>query len=89
MGLHHGETLRRWRRNLVDARDALDALGLDERFVRLWGFYFSHCEAAFEERHVRDVQLLYTAPAWHPQALRTAPNTEVVHHGREADLVRT
>ena len=70
IGLHYGETLRRWRRNLTDARDDLDTLGLDERFVRLWEFYFSYCEAAFEERHVRDVQLLYTAPAWRPSALR-------------------
>ena len=34
IGLHYGETLRRWRRNLTDARDDLDELGLDERFVR-------------------------------------------------------
>ena len=89
IGLHYAETLRRWRRNLTDARDDLDALGLDERFVRLWEFYFSYCEAAFEERYVRDVQLLYTAPAWRPPALRTAPSAEAVHHGREAELVRT
>ena len=89
IGLHYGETLRRWRRNLTDARDDLDALGLDERFVRLWEFYFSYCEAAFEERYVRDVQLLYTAPAWRPPALRTAPSTEAIHHGRGPELVRT
>jgi cyclopropane-fatty-acyl-phospholipid synthase len=87
IGLHYGETLRRWRQNLIDARDGLGQHGLDERFVRLWEFYFSYCEAAFEERYVRDVQLLYTAPAWRPPALRIAPSTEVVHHGRKAELV--
>ena len=81
IGLHYGETLRRWRRNLTDARDDLDTLGLDERFVRLWKFYFSYCEAAFEERYLRDVQLLYTAPAWRPSALRDAPTAEAAHHG--------
>ncbi|HEU5308692.1 MAG TPA: class I SAM-dependent methyltransferase, partial [Acidimicrobiia bacterium] len=69
IGLHYGETLRRWRRNLTDARDDLHALGFDETFVRRWEFYFSYCEAAFEERYVRDVQLLYTAPAWRPAEL--------------------
>jgi cyclopropane-fatty-acyl-phospholipid synthase len=89
IGLHYGETLRRWRRNLTDARDDLDTLGLDERFVRLWEFYFSYCEAAFEERYLRDVQLLYTAPAWRPPALGTTPRAEAVHHGRGTELVRT
>jgi cyclopropane-fatty-acyl-phospholipid synthase len=88
IGLHYGETLRRWRRNLSDARHDLDALGLDERFGRRWEFYFSYCEAAFEERYVRDVQLLYTPPAWRPPALRTAPSTEVVHRSWGRELVR-
>ena len=89
IGLHYAETLRRWRGNLTDARDELDALGLDERFVRLWDFYFSYCEAGFDERYVRDVQLLYTAPAWRPPALRTPPSAEAVHHGWGPELVRT
>jgi len=89
IGLHYGETLRRWKTNLTAARDDLDTLGLDERFARLWEFYFSYCEAAFEERYVRDVQLLYTAPAWRPPALRTPPNVEAIHQGWLPDLVRT
>jgi cyclopropane-fatty-acyl-phospholipid synthase len=63
IGPHYGETLRRWKRNLTDAREDLDALGVDERFLRLWEFYFSYCEAAFEERYVRDVQMLYVHSA--------------------------
>ncbi len=89
IGPHYGETLRRWRRNLMEARGDLDALGLDKRFVRLWEFYFSYCEAAFEERYVRDVQLLYTAPAWRPPAPRTVPRAAAVHHGVNRELVRT
>jgi cyclopropane-fatty-acyl-phospholipid synthase len=34
------------------------ALGLDERFQRLWRFYFAYCEGGFLERHVRVVQLV-------------------------------
>ena len=36
--------------------------GYDERFVRLWDFYFSYCEAGFDERYVSDVQLVYVRP---------------------------
>ena len=87
IGLHYGETLRRWRKNLVDARNEIHTLGHDERFVRLWEFYFSYCEAAFEERYVRDVQLLYTAPEWRPSALRTPARADAVHGGLGPELV--
>ena len=75
--------------NLTDARDELDALGLDERFARLWEFYFSYCEAGFDERYIRDVQLLYTAPAWRPPALRTAPSAEMFIAVGVPELVQT
>jgi cyclopropane-fatty-acyl-phospholipid synthase len=70
IGPHYAETLRRWRANLDRAHAELDALGYDERFVRLWRFYFSYCEAAFEERYVGDVQLRFEAPG------RGAPNPD-------------
>ncbi len=87
IGLHYGETLRRWRHNLANTRADLDALGLDQRFARLWEFYFSYCEAAFEERYVRDVQLLYTAPAWRPPELCAAPAAARDDHGAPRELV--
>jgi cyclopropane-fatty-acyl-phospholipid synthase len=62
IGPHYAETLRRWRANLDAARHELAALGYDERFVRQWDFYFSYCEAGFEERYVGDAQLLFVAP---------------------------
>jgi cyclopropane-fatty-acyl-phospholipid synthase len=87
IGLHYGETLRRWKKNLTDARDDLRELGHDERFVRLWEFYFSYCEAAFEERYVRDVQLLYTARDWRPAALHRAAREELMADGLGSELV--
>jgi cyclopropane-fatty-acyl-phospholipid synthase len=71
IGLHYGETLRRWRANLGRSRDALRALGFDEQFVRRWEFYLAYCEAGFDERYLHDFHLLYTAPAWRPRALRS------------------
>jgi cyclopropane-fatty-acyl-phospholipid synthase len=61
-GLHYAETLRRWRANLHSGRTALAARGYDERFVRLWDFYFAYCEAGFEERYISVVHLAYAAP---------------------------
>lgn len=89
IGLHYGETLRRWRRNLVDARADLETLGLDETFMRCWDFYFSYCEAAFEERYVRAVQMLYTPSTWRPRALRAVPRGDADQNSRRPELVRT
>jgi cyclopropane-fatty-acyl-phospholipid synthase len=60
IGLHYAETLRRWRANLERAHDELASIGFDDRFSRLWDFYFSYCEAGFDERYVSVVQLAYS-----------------------------
>ncbi len=67
IGLHYGETLRRWRANLDRIAAELPALGLDERFARLWAFYFAYCEAGFEERYISTAQLLYATPGFSPR----------------------
>ena len=64
IGLHYAETLRRWRANLDATTADLAALGLDDRFGRLWDFYFAYCEAGFDERYISAVQLLYAAPGF-------------------------
>ncbi len=62
IGLHYGETLRRWRKNLDRLAPDLTALDLDDRFARLWDFYFAYCEAGFDERYISATQLLYATP---------------------------
>jgi cyclopropane-fatty-acyl-phospholipid synthase len=54
---HYAETLRRWRETFDARIDDVAALGLDERFQRLWRCYFAYCEGGFLEHHVRVVQL--------------------------------
>lgn len=54
---HYAETLCRWRETFDARIDEVAALGLDERFQRLWRCYFAYCEGGFLERHVRVVQL--------------------------------
>jgi cyclopropane-fatty-acyl-phospholipid synthase len=59
---HYAETLRRWRETFDARLDEVAALGLDERFQRLWRFYLAYCEAAFLERHCRLHQIVLTRP---------------------------
>ncbi len=61
---HYAETLRRWRANLEDATDHLEALGYDERFRRLWRMYLAYCEAGFAERRIGVVQMLLAKPRY-------------------------
>jgi cyclopropane-fatty-acyl-phospholipid synthase len=70
MGPHYAETLRRWRRNLLAQRDRVIALGFDDRFIRLWDFYFCYCEGGFLEGAIGVAQLTY---ARERAALSTAP----------------
>ena len=49
-------------------RDDLAAIGFDARFARLWEFYFSYCEAGFDERYVSVAQLAYASPDWKSRA---------------------
>jgi len=71
IGRHYAETLHRWHLNVAEHRDEIDALGLDERFRRLWDFYLCYCEGAFLERHISDVQMVLAMPDWQaPMAVR-------------------
>ena len=64
IGRHYAETLRRWRRNVDEHRAGIEALGFDERFLRIWRLYLCYSEAAFLERHVSDVQVVLAKPGW-------------------------
>jgi cyclopropane-fatty-acyl-phospholipid synthase len=46
-GLDYAETLRRWHENFISTAAQAEALGFDERFMRIWRFYLSYCEAGF------------------------------------------
>ncbi|UCG56790.1 MAG: class I SAM-dependent methyltransferase [Phycisphaerales bacterium] len=62
--LHYAETLRRWRKAFFERIDDVRALGFDEAFIRMWEFYFSYCEGAFEERYIGDVQMILAKPLY-------------------------
>ncbi len=58
VGIHYALTLRRWREAFLANRDRVRALGFDERFIRMWDYYLSTCEAAFETRTLGNLQLV-------------------------------
>ncbi|MHB8488693.1 MAG: class I SAM-dependent methyltransferase [Candidatus Dormibacteria bacterium] len=64
IGPHYARTLADWRRRLEDRRSDAHALGFDDQFLRMWRFYFAYCEAAFLERRVSDVQVVFARSGW-------------------------
>jgi cyclopropane-fatty-acyl-phospholipid synthase len=64
-GMHYAETLLQWRERFVQNLERVSQLGFDERFQRMWDFYFGWCEGAFRERYVNVAQLLFAKNGTH------------------------
>jgi cyclopropane-fatty-acyl-phospholipid synthase len=60
IGSHYAQTLKSWRVRFLECVKDVRACGFDERFIRMWDYYFASCEGAFRERHIGDFQLLLT-----------------------------
>jgi len=58
IGPHYARTLRCWRERFLRRLAEVRAQGFDERFIRMWDLYLAYCEAAFDERHIGDVQIV-------------------------------
>ena len=65
-------TLREWNKRLTSNWDEASQLGFDERFLRMWHFYFAYCEGGFLERTISDVQMLFAMPEYRGQAWRAS-----------------
>lgn len=61
-GLDYARTINEWKRRFNAAFTELKVRGYDERFRRLWNFYFSYCEGGFLERSISVVQLVADRP---------------------------
>ncbi|MEM9057853.1 MAG: cyclopropane-fatty-acyl-phospholipid synthase family protein, partial [Pseudomonadota bacterium] len=76
IGLDYALTLRHWRERFAANLDRVRALGYDERFIRMWWFYFCYCEAGFLERFVSDVQVTLGRRGCRQRPLVAAADTE-------------
>ena len=56
-GADYAETLRRWREAFLDEWPAVQALGFDETFRRMWEFYLAYCEAGFAMHYLDVAQI--------------------------------
>lgn len=67
-GQDYAQTLSAWHQRFLDQLDAVRALGYDERFIRMWRYYLSYCEAGFLDDRIDVMQVALRhrqAPAAH------------------------
>jgi cyclopropane-fatty-acyl-phospholipid synthase len=77
IGVGYAPTLRAWRANVENNVERIRALGYDGRFLRIWNFYLSYCEAAFAIRALRNMQLVLTRS--HNDVLPAHPAVRVTY----------
>jgi cyclopropane-fatty-acyl-phospholipid synthase len=63
MSEHYARTLKAWRQRFFERIDDVRRLGFDDRFIRMWEYYLCYCEAAFRQRAVGVVQIVWDKPA--------------------------
>lgn len=71
IGAHYARTLADWRDRFIASWPNLDSNKFDERFYRLWLFYFAYCEGAFRTRATSTVHLMARKPRF------TSSNDEI------------
>jgi hypothetical protein len=63
VGLDYAKTLREWRVRFQQHEDKIRkevstfGKGFDDKFIRLWHYYFAYCEAGFDNGHIDDWQI--------------------------------
>ena len=62
-GQDYARTLQLWREQFASQEAHVLQLGFDRRFIRIWEFYLSYCEAAFLEANTDVVQYTLRKPA--------------------------
>ena len=58
-GHDYARTLADWRVRFRDVWPQLTPLGFDERFRRLWEYYYGYCEAGFKSENIDVRQIVY------------------------------
>lgn len=55
-GQDYAKTLAQWAATFDAKRSAIERMGFDARFQKMWRFYLSYCEAGFAENNIDVVQ---------------------------------
>ncbi|WP_462322285.1 class I SAM-dependent methyltransferase [Halochromatium sp.] len=56
-GKDYARTLQAWHRRFLEREPEVRALGYDERFIRMWRYYLSYCEAGFLDDRIDVMQV--------------------------------
>lgn len=56
-GKDYARTLNEWDKNFMKKIDIVKKIGFDDRFIRLWRFYFHYCEAGFLSERINVCQI--------------------------------
>ena len=62
-GLSYAETLKLWREKFDAEEKAVDRLGFDVTFRRMWDFYLAYSEAGFRSGYLDVAQYVFEKPA--------------------------
>ncbi|KAJ4775182.1 Cyclopropane-fatty-acyl-phospholipid synthase [Rhynchospora pubera] len=62
IGIHFCPTFLCWRSNLATNKQKIMTLGFDERFIRMWDYYFVYCIAGFKSRTLGNYQMVFSRP---------------------------
>jgi cyclopropane-fatty-acyl-phospholipid synthase len=61
---HYARTLSDWRQRFLGNSDKLRAMGFDDRFIKMWDYYFCYCIGGFEERSIGNIHLMFGKPGY-------------------------
>lgn len=57
IGEDYALTLEHWRNRFEAALPKIESLGYDERFIRMWRYYFCYCEGGFKAKSISTVHI--------------------------------
>ena len=62
LGTDYAKTLAHWRHRFEAAQHQVLELGYDEKFIRMWRYYFCYCEGGFLAKTISTVQMTLQRP---------------------------
>ncbi|WP_117234379.1 SAM-dependent methyltransferase [Vibrio maerlii] len=63
IGQDYAKTLKEWRVRFNHAERRVRELGYDERFIRMWRYYFCYCEGGFLANSISTIHLTLSRPS--------------------------
>lgn len=59
IGEDYAKTLSDWKVRFNDSESKVRSLGFDDRFIRMWNYYFCYCEGGFRAKSISTVHMTF------------------------------